>query len=351
MSYEIIPFKAGAIPDYIRGEGPSELTKSLMKQAYSVKRISLKGKIFRLIIGGEEVAKNKQGYLDVIIVNGAPNYNRTYYEGKYDPRAENNSPPRCWSYDSKVPAPDVNEPVHDTCRECPMNIKGSGDNDTRACKTKQRIAVVLAVDPDSGVYMLEIPPASIFGKGQDNLLPWEAYVRFVASQQLGVDRLVTRITMDEDSETPRLLFTPVGYPPRNLIPTLDELGQSDDAKMAIQMNVYQADTGDAPKGLPAPAKKAALPAPVEDDEEEEAPPPPKKKAKPVVIEEEEEAPPPKKAAPKGFSHDDDEEEDAPKVRATAQKAKPAAIGGKPDLSSVLAKFSKPTKAVDDEDEE
>ena len=335
MSYKMVPFQPGAIPDYIRGEGPTELTKNLLKQTYNVKRISIKGKRFRLIIGGEEVAKNKDGYLDVIIVNGSPTYNRTYYAGKYDPRADEQNAPRCWSNDSKVPAPDVQEPMHDNCRDCPMNIKGSGDNDTRACKTKQRIAVALAVDPESGVYMLEIPPASIFGKGQDNLLPWEAYVRFVASQQLGVDRLVTRVTMDEDSETPRLLFTPVGYPPRELLPMLDELGRSEDAMLAINMSVYQADSGAAPKGLAAPKKAAALPAPVEEEEEEEEAPPPKK-AKPRVVQEEEE-----------------EEEAPPPVVRTPAKSKPVVQGtGKPDLTSVLAKFGKPSvAAVDDEDEE
>ena len=356
MSYEIIPFKPNVIPDYIRGEGPSELTKNLLKQGVSVKRISIRGKIFRLIVGGEEVAKNKQGYLDVIVVNGSPEYNRTYYEGQYDPRAEEHAAPRCWSYDSNVPAPDVAEPMHDNCRDCPMNVKGSGNGDSRACRIKQRIAVLLAVDPDSGVYMLEIPAASIFGKGQDNLLPWEAYVRFVASQNLGVDRLITRITMDEDSETPRLLFTPIGYPSKAMIPLIDEMGKSDDARLAVQMTVYQADTA---KALPTPKKGPSLPPPpVEEDEEEEAPPPPPKKKKaappppPVEEDEEEEAPPPPpKKAPAGFSAgDDDEDTPAPTVRQTA-KSKPAVPGGKPDLTSVLSKFAgvKP-KQTDDEDE-
>lgn len=343
MSYKMVPFQAGAIPDYIRGEGPSELTKNLLKQTYNVKRISIKGKRFRLIIGGEEVAKNKDSYLDVIIVNGSSTYNRTYYAGKYDPRADEQDSPRCWSNDSKVPAPDVQEPMHDNCRDCPMNIKGSGDNDTRACKIKQRIAIVLAVDPESGVYMLEIPPASIFGKGQGNLLPWEAYVRFVASQQLGVDRLVTRVTMDEDSETPRLLFTPVGYPPRELLPMLDELGQSEDAMMAINMSVYQADTGNAPKGLAAPKKAAALPAPTED---EEAPPPPKKTRTMTPA-----AEAPKKAKPPVVEEEDEEETPEPVVR-TAAKSKPVIQGtAKPDLTSILSKFSRPSAVVDDEDEE
>jgi hypothetical protein len=352
MSYEIIPFKPNAVPDYIRGDGPSELTKSLLKKSYSVKRISIRGKVFRLIVGGEEVAKNKQGYLDVVIVNGAPEYNRTYYDGQYDPRSEEHAAPRCWSYDSKVPAPDVEEPMHDNCRDCPMNVKGSGNGDSRACRIKQRIAVMLAVDPESGVYMLEIPAASIFGKGQDNQLPWEAFVRFISSQNISVDRLVTRIVMDEDSETPRLLFTPIGYPSKAMVPLIDDAAKSEDAKLAVQMNVYQADTGAAPKGLPAPAKKAALPAPVEEEEEEEAPPPPpKKKAKPVVVEEEEEeeAPPPKKkAAPAGFASSDDED-DTPPPAVRAAKPKPEAPKGKPDVTSILSKFVKKT-VVDDEDE-
>jgi hypothetical protein len=352
MSYEIIPFQPGVIPSYIRSEGPTELTKNLLKQTFNVKRISIRGKVFRLIIGGEEVAKNKQGYLDVIVVNGAPSYNRTYYEGAYDPRAEQAAAPRCWSNDSKVPAPDVQEPMHDNCRDCPMNIKGSGNGDSRACRIKQRIAVVLAVDPDSGVYLLEIPAASIFGKGQDNLLPWEAYVRYVASQQLGVDRLVTRITLDEDAETPRLLFTPVGYPPRELLSVLDEMGQSEDAKAAINISVYQVDTGAEPRGLPAPKVKAALPAPVDDEEDEEPAPRPKKVAKvvaPVDDEEDEEpAPRPKKVTVKGFESDDEDDAPAPTVRPV--KAKTVAPTAKPDLNAILAKFGKSVPSTADSED-
>ena len=87
----MIPFSSSMVPDYIREEGQSELTKSLMQRVgNSVKRVSIKGGKFRLIVGGEEVARLPAGQpLDVIIVN-----TNTYWKeylpygtgGAYKPR-------------------------------------------------------------------------------------------------------------------------------------------------------------------------------------------------------------------------------------------------------------------------
>ena len=62
MAYDLIPISdLSNVPDYVRGDGPSELTKSLMRSGGSnIKRISIRGRVFRCVINGEEVAKNKK---------------------------------------------------------------------------------------------------------------------------------------------------------------------------------------------------------------------------------------------------------------------------------------------------
>ena len=247
-------FSSNAIPDYIREAGVSDLTKEMMAKmgGSSIKRISIRGKVFRLNVGGEEVAKNTNGYMDVIVVNIAKDVSRTYYAGAYDPKAEA-APPTCWSADSKTPHPSVVNPQHKNCRDCPMNIEGSGQGKTRACRFKRRIAVVLADDIDAGIHMLELPATSLFGKGDANTMPFEQYFKFVASQKHSIDRLVTRMKFDDDADTPKLYFSAVAFPAREAMPKLAEYAASEEAKMAVTMTVYQAD------------QKPALEAPAEPD--------------------------------------------------------------------------------------
>jgi len=262
---DMIPFNANRVPDYIREAGQSELTKGLMQKMGNVnKRISIRGKVFRLIVNGEEVAKAKN-QLDVVIVNVAKDVSRTYYAGTYDPTADA-APPTCWSADSKTPHPSVDNPLASNCNDCPMNIAGSGKGTTRACRFKQRIAVVLADDLSSGVHMLELPATSLFGKGDIAHMPYQQYFKYVASQGHSIDRLVTRLSFDDDADTPKLFFTPIGFPSRESLPELVELGQSPEAKMAVTLTVYQSDKGQ--KALPS--LKDAIKAnggSVEDEEE------------------------------------------------------------------------------------
>lgn len=184
----------------------------------------------------------------MVIVNVAKDVSRTYYAGTYDPTADA-APPTCWSADSKNPHPSVENPQHSNCADCPMNIAGSGQGTTRACRFKRRIAVVLADDLGSGVHMLELPATSLFGKGDIAHMPYEQYFKYVASQGHSIDRLVTRISFDDDADTPKLFFTPIGFPSREALPELVELGQSTEAKMAVTLTVYQSDKGQ--KALPS----------------------------------------------------------------------------------------------------
>ena len=353
MAYDLIPISdLSNVPDYVRGDGPSELTKSLMRSGGSnIKRISIRGRVFRCVINGEEVAKNKSGYMDVIILNVAPNYNRTYYEGAYDPKAEA-KPPRCWSSDSKYPAKDVQNPLASECDSCPMNIKGSGQGDSRACRMKRRMAVALATDLDSGVFQIELPGASIFGKGDGEHMPANQYFRYVGSQNYNIERVVTRMYFDDDADNPKLFFTVVAFPSQKMLPKLAELINSDEAREAVDFQVFQTDAV-----VSSTAKTAKLPPPVvtkdeededEDEDEEEVVVVKKKKAKKVVE----------------VDDDDDDDDDASSAGfgniakvaqpTVAPKAAPKPAvptkKGSADLNSVLSAFgNRSSQAVDDED--
>ncbi len=97
---ELTLFKSGAsLPDYLRAD-PDEFTKRLAGGSAG-KSISIKGGVWRMIVGGEEIAKNEDRAMNVVVVNAAPAVSRTYYEGAYEEGAVTS--PACFSADGKFP--------------------------------------------------------------------------------------------------------------------------------------------------------------------------------------------------------------------------------------------------------
>jgi len=68
-------------------------------------RLSLNGKKFRKMLGGEEVATAPGQHLKVVIVKMAHTPSRTYYDKVYQEGVI--SSPVCWSSDSNVADKDV----------------------------------------------------------------------------------------------------------------------------------------------------------------------------------------------------------------------------------------------------
>ena len=267
MSYEIVPFNPANLPSR-RGE-QSELMKAITGGGKgTTKRISIRGKVFRCMVGGEEIALNTEGHLDVIIVNSTPlkDVNRIYYGSSYDAKADA-APPKCFSDNGRVPNKEVAEPMAASCNECPMNVNGSNPGGKgKACKYQKRIAVVLAADPDSGVYQLILPSQSIFPEGKGQEMPYNAYVRYLASLNCSIDEIVTRLSFDNNESTPKLFMRAIGHPSAELQDLARFHGESDEAKKAVVMSVYQGDAKprlEAPKVEEAPkAQEAPAPEPV-----------------------------------------------------------------------------------------
>lgn len=176
--------------------------------------LKYKGKTWELSYRGQnyvfmrEDGDGARNSLDLVFIRASETKAKTYYpsykEGAHDR-------PKCWSNDAIVPAPEVTEPQHDNCAQCPMNQVGSRVQDTgrpsRACTDHKRTAVF--IDPEvvrkatglelSEPVMLRIPGAS--------LSEFANYGRFL--QQRGGWPLVsvlTRISFDPEQAFPKFKF-------------------------------------------------------------------------------------------------------------------------------------------------
>jgi len=297
-------FNSSNVPAFARNNELSDTAKALTGggAGVSTKRISIKGGVFRLVAGGKEVAAIEDRHLDVIIVRAAPKVSRIFYAGAYN--AEAIVRPDCWSNDGEKPDASIAAPQSKTCMGCPQNEAGSGNGNSRACRFQQRLAVVLANNPEGDVLQLTLPATSIFGKEEGDKRPLQAYARFLAAQTPPVnpEQIVTRMKFDTKAESPKLHFAPVRWLTDDEYPTILAKADSEEAKRALNMTVAQADGVKAKAAPLAIPGKAPAPVAQADEEEDEAPAPvakAKAKAKPVAEPVDEAAEPEvRKAAPK-----------------------------------------------------
>jgi len=267
MSTEMSLFrdKNASLPATL-SRGVDDLTKSLMGSAGNIgKRISILGGVWRLIVGGEEIAKVEERSLDVVIVNAAAKNSRTYYKGAYSEDSKGQAPD-CWSNDGVKPDAKSESPQASACANCPMNIAGSGSGTSRACRFSRRIAVVMANDVhNSEVYQLILPAQSIFGKVEGGKMPLEAYAKFIGGHGLSISSVVTELKFDTASATPKIVFRAVRPLDEEEMDIVIEKGQSQDAINAITYNPAQTDRAvqakPAPKAVEEPAVFRDAPAP------------------------------------------------------------------------------------------
>jgi hypothetical protein len=304
-------FNPGQVPAFARKAELSDMAKSLAGGGGGGGlRVSIKGGVFRLVNNGKEVTAIDDRHLDIVLVKAAPKVARVFYAKSYD--SENTSGPDCWSPDGDTPSNESTSKQASRCSECPKNIAGSGQGQSRACRYQQRLAVVLENDMSGGVMQLSLPATSIFGKAVEDNRPLQEYARWLVAQNINPEAVVTRMRFDTKSESPKLYFKAQRWLTDDEYETILEQAASDDALKAVTMTVAKMDNVVSKPlelaGKP-PAKVKPTPAPVVEEEEEAPPPPPK--AKPAAK---------AKPAPAPVAED---EPDEPVVRQEAPK-KPAA---------------------------
>ena len=155
-----------------------------------------------------------------------------------------------------------------------MNVKGSGQGETRACRFSQRLAVMLEGETDQ-VYQLQLPATSLFGEAKSQNMGLQAYIKFLSAHSTPAIAVMTEMRFDDDATAPKLYFKPVRALDEEELQAAIELRDSEEAQKAITFTVSQTDSV-APKGKAEPkaekakvepkakAKKAA---PAEDDDE------------------------------------------------------------------------------------
>ena len=240
------------LPDYLKEVQLDDVTKAL--SGGGSKRISLRGSKFRLVVNGDEVSTSKNDKMEIVIVNAAKDVARQFYAKSYN--KDEITAPDCWSNDGIAADKSIEKPQHHNCAECPQNIKGSGQGESRACRHFRRLAVAMAHDVNGDVYQLQLASKSIFGKGDLEHMPFEQYAKYVGAQGYNLNTLVTEMRFDENSDTAKLFFKPLKFLSREEWEAAKRQGDTPAAKNAIQMTVAQTD-GVKPKlAAPAPVAKA-----------------------------------------------------------------------------------------------
>lgn len=206
------------------------------------KRISIRGGVFRKLVGGKEVSAIEDRHMNVVIVKMAHNASRTFYADAYKEGIKIS--PTCWSNDSQAPDKDVPNPQAKTCGECQFSAKGSGQSGIgSACRLSWRLAVVLPNDPSGDVMQLVLPATSCFGKEVSGKWPFRPYVQMLASNNVSAGAVVTRMQFDTTSQAPKVLFSPASAVSQEDYEIIKKQAQSKAAENAVKLTVYQSDEG------------------------------------------------------------------------------------------------------------
>lgn len=199
-----------AIPEWLkkRAGSASSSVDSMVTASISIPRISLKGKKFRVIEGGEEIQKPSDD-LDIVILAVDPGpglFTKTYYKDGY--KSGDSSPPDCSSSDGIRPDAWISNPINDKCATCPMNAFGSATNPntgkkTKACHDSKRIWCALAKNPGGTVYALNVTVSSMRALAE--------YGKLIKSHGVDLPAVITKAIMDDDSEFPKIYFEIGGF--------------------------------------------------------------------------------------------------------------------------------------------
>ena len=250
-------FKSGSvIPDYLRN-APDATTRDIAGSSGG-KQISIKGGVWRMVVGGEEVAKNEDRSMNFVVVASGKGITRTFYAGKYEEGKD--IKPACWSAEGVVPNAEVPEPQSSSCATCPQNIEGSGEGKSRACRFSKRLAVTVENDISGNVYRLSVPAKSYFGRADGEKMPLQAYGKFLAGHGIPITGLVTEARFDTSEAVPVLKFRAVRPLTQDEWEIAKAQSLTEDAKMAVEFKMVpsKAETG-TPLALPEAFQQAPVP--------------------------------------------------------------------------------------------
>lgn len=368
----LVPFDQSPVPAHIAafmGTGTNIGPKQTTNQ------LSIKGKVFRIVLNGEEAAMTKldqesgeqvpKSMVKVVILDQNKARSRSYYEGGFDP--DKPAAPVCWSSNGVVPDDSVSQKQSATCAKCQRAVKGGKITDagkaTTECSMNKRLVIVPATNLGFAPLLLKLPVTSIWDKDNaeneaKGYYAYEQYLDFL--RQRGVAHtaaVVTNVKFDIRKEFPKLVFKADRWLTEDELatvgmrvgPTADPTSLDEIAKL-LNAPEATAEQQAASAAKAAPEPEEAAPAPVA------ATKPAKPKAAaapaPVAAVDEDDDPVPAAAA----TEDEDEGVDtsippanpakaaaAPKTKPAQPKAAPAAApvapaGDKKGLANLLQQW-------------
>lgn len=198
-----------AVPEHLKKfltqSAASSDADAMASASVSIPRISLRGRKFRLIEGGEEIKKPADELFVVILAvePGSGLMAKTYYEKGY--QSGDSSPPDCSSANGITPDAWISNPVSPKCNGCPKNVFGSAQSRSggkaKACKDSKRLWVVEPDNLQGTVYSLGVPVTSLKAMAE--------YGSLLKANGIPTAAVITKLSM-KDTEFPELLFDFVG---------------------------------------------------------------------------------------------------------------------------------------------
>ena len=227
------------------------ITSKVSASSMTSKRITFSKNKFIIKVNGNEVNRSNNTSLDVVVVN-ASDISRMYYNKPYNVNDKDKPHPVCWTSNSQAPDASVPEATDekpgrqaDKCATCPQNVKGTGANNTKACRFERRLAVVLASQDDTGnwfydkeLYQMKLASMSIFPTdGPQNRRAFNAYSDYLKANNSQLMGVVSRITFDESTQVDKVGFQAVGRLTEAQFTDLKTLQATEESKRAITITV------------------------------------------------------------------------------------------------------------------
>jgi len=214
MSNEIaLPPGFGPLPTVFQGQSSSVNDELGAGVASSYSIMGYRGKVWSVKYQGTEHplmrpdGDGPRNSIEVVLLKASPAVSKIFYKNGYVEGS--NAAPDCWSANGVTPDASVQNKVHPTCADCPMNAWGSrvteAGSQAKKCTDSRRVAIVPVPDIENemfgGPMLLRIPAASLKSLKQ--------YGMEMESYQYPYYSVVTRVAFDPNEAYPKFVFKAV----------------------------------------------------------------------------------------------------------------------------------------------
>lgn len=208
----IVPFDSANVPAAIATIFGDARTNDIVgnSSGSGFPVISIKGKVFHCVRGGERTLITKPGEedpaasLEVVVIKVNPNKSKVFYTNGY--QEGENGKPTCYSNSGIAPEVDAAEPQAKKCATCAHNQWGSRITDNgskgKSCADVRRMAIA-TVDTPSDPMLLRVPAGS--------MKAFEEYGKILVTRNIRPEAVITRIGFDYSVAHPALTFRPVAF--------------------------------------------------------------------------------------------------------------------------------------------